>query len=79
MGWHECAHAGWMWVGWIAAAAVIGALVWVAVRGARRDTPPPPESPEAILKRRYAAGEIDRDTYEQRLADIRQDGTGGDP
>ena len=36
---------------------------------------PPPwtsatESPRDILKRRYAAGEIDRDEYLQRLSDL---------
>ena len=29
-----------------------------------------PESPEDVLKRRYAAGEIDRDEYRQRLGDL---------
>ena len=29
-----------------------------------------PESPRDILKRRYAAGEIDRDEYLQRLSDL---------
>jgi uncharacterized membrane protein len=29
-----------------------------------------PESPKDILKRRYAAGEIDREQYLQRLGDL---------
>lgn len=29
------------------------------------------DSPEEILKRRYARGEIDRDEYERRLNDLR--------
>lgn len=30
----------------------------------------PTESPEQILKRRYAVGEIDRETYQRMLADL---------
>ena len=36
-------------------------------------TPPPapaPDSPQEILKRRYAAGEIEREEYLQKLADL---------
>jgi putative membrane protein len=29
-----------------------------------------PESPRDILKRRYAAGEIDREEYQQKLKDL---------
>lgn len=29
------------------------------------------DSPEDILKRRYAAGEIDREDYESRMRDVR--------
>lgn len=30
------------------------------------------EPPEQILKRRYAAGEIDRETYQRMLADLQR-------
>ena len=33
-------------------------------------TPATPESPREILKRRYAAGEIDREDYLKRLSDL---------
>ena len=31
---------------------------------------PPPDSPREILKRRYAAGEVDREDYLKRLSDL---------
>ena len=30
------------------------------------------DSPEQILKRRYAAGEIDKEEYDRRLSDLRR-------
>jgi uncharacterized membrane protein len=45
--------------------------VWVLVRAAT-PTVREAESPELILKRRYAHGEIDRDEYERRLSDLRK-------
>lgn len=30
------------------------------------------ETPEVILKRRYASGSIDREEYERRLSDLRK-------
>jgi len=30
------------------------------------------ESPETILKQRYARGDLDRDEYERRLSDLRK-------
>ena len=65
----------------IAAIAVIVAIVFL-VRylsrtggAASTEVIPPasargPESPQDILKRRYAAGEIDRDEYLQKLGDL---------
>lgn len=71
--------------GWIIAllvlvvvVAVIVAIVYL-VRGmgsggaGTGSTPPqssPHESPQDVLKRRYAAGEIDRAEYEQKLRDL---------
>lgn len=77
---HHSADWGWGWwvlmsIGMIAFwALVIYAIVWF-VRGGRppADTetgpaPLAPESPEEILKRRLARGEIDVDEYERLLA-----------
>lgn len=71
------------WEGWLMfalmlvfVAAVIVAVVFL-VRyltqqhpGASGATAIGPESPKDILKRRYAAGEIDREEYLQKLSDL---------
>jgi putative membrane protein len=46
-------------------------LVWVAVR-AGGPASRAEETPEQILKRRYARGEIEREDYERRLSDLRK-------
>jgi putative membrane protein len=45
-------------------------LVWVVVRSA--SGPSIQDTPEQILKRRYARGEIEREEYERRLNDLRK-------
>jgi putative membrane protein len=76
-------HGGAIWLAillqlvfWIGLVAVI---VWLVLRLQR--TPPPgappgpeairPESPEEILARRLANGDIEPDDYERRLAALR--------
>jgi putative membrane protein len=67
--------------GWIIALLVIAVIVAIVylVRGlgtggsGTGSAPPqagPRESPQDVLKRRYAAGEIDRAEYEQRMRDL---------
>ncbi|MGW1809730.1 SHOCT domain-containing protein [Streptomyces sp. NPDC002078] len=73
---------GWAWMAlmpllWI---ALIAVAVWAGIRFAQHPTtrgegthgaPQPRETPEEILDRRFATGEIDADTYteaRQRLA-----------
>lgn len=72
---------GWLWM--LLILIGLGLLVYVAVRLARRGTPPshvpdhPPtdrpsgvgtaESPRKILEERYARGEIDTDEFHARL------------
>jgi uncharacterized membrane protein len=56
----------WMWMGvpWVAILVVAIVLVGRSRGG--------PESPENVLKRRYASGEINRDQYDQMLQDLRR-------
>lgn len=64
---------GMMAVWWLFGLAALVLLVWVVVHavgpsGLGRGE----ESPESILKRRYARGEVDREEYERRLNDLRK-------
>jgi putative membrane protein len=70
---------GFMGFFWILALVGVVILVVVLARGASRSgagAPPPSgpasETPEDILRRRYARGEIDREEYRQRLEDLRR-------
>lgn len=49
----------------------IVAVIWLAVAATRRGGESR-DSPEQALKRRYANGEIDRETYDRMLADLRK-------
>lgn len=59
--------------GWIAMTifwvALLALIVWAVVRvfpsGSSRDAGPRPETPEEILDRRFAAGELDAPTYQE--------------
>ena len=66
------AHMGWMWLWSIVGLAVLVVLVWAIARAAGSSAPRGDDSPEAILKRRYARGELDREDYERRLNDLRK-------
>jgi putative membrane protein len=57
-----------MW--WILSAALIAIVVW-AVLKTQSGQGSGSESPEEILKRRYAKGEIDRETYQRMLTDLK--------
>lgn len=66
---------GGMWILWIVVIVLVVGAVWMFSRGVARGTArrdPHGETPEEILKRRYASGEIDRTEYERRLVDLRR-------
>lgn len=75
-------HSGWMWLGWILGFVAIGVVLfiiasWVSSRATRNQhdgtesKAEAGESPEEILKSRYARGEIQRDQYVHMLEDLR--------
>jgi putative membrane protein len=71
--WPNMGSMGWWMVVWWAVGIAVLVLVVRLVAGslggpaARGD-----ESPEQILKRRYARGEIEREEYQRRLDDLRR-------
>lgn len=69
-GWHGW-YMGWMVIFWI---AMVVLIVWLLLRagGMSSPLPPSPDSPETILKRRYASGEISEEDYRRMLQEIRR-------
>jgi putative membrane protein len=64
---------GLMWLWWLFGLCVLVVAVWAITRAAgspalRGDG----ESPEAVLKRRYARGELDEQEYERTLTNLRK-------
>jgi len=51
--------------------AVVG-IVSLARDSESRKRLPAPESPEELLRRRFASGELDEDEYERRRAGLRE-------
>lgn len=70
MNWHGWWHIGGMWLLWLAVLVIVGGLILFATRSLKRSEPSG-ESPEEILKKRYARGEIDREEYERAMKDLR--------
>jgi putative membrane protein len=63
----------WMTLWWLVGIVFFVALVWVLVRAVSAgQTGQVDQSPETILRRRYAAGEIDTEEFERRLATLRK-------
>ena len=71
MHWNDWWGMGWMMLWWPIGLLVLLVLLWMGFQaGVGRTTVE--ESAEAILKRRYARGDIDREEYERRLSDLRK-------
>jgi putative membrane protein len=69
----EGMHPWWMGFGMVIWVALLVLLIWAITRVAAHEQPGrTDDTPEQILKRRYARGEIDREQYEQRLSDLRK-------
>ncbi len=74
-GWHMAMGWGWGWGWWLICAAVAAVFLWALFRvwrepyaSSHRSSGP---SSEETLGRRYAKGEISRDTYLQMREDLR--------
>ena len=59
----------WMVIWWAVGLLLLVLVVWGLVAASR--TGSRSATPEQILKRRYARGEIEPSEYEQRLTDLR--------
>jgi putative membrane protein len=70
--WGHGLGMGWMMVSWLVWLVIIVVVVWIITTRTIGASTGMGESPETILKRRYAKGEIDREEYERRLSDIRK-------
>jgi len=60
----------WGLVGLALLALMVVGIVWLVRRGNGADRVPQPEAPEELLRRRYAAGELDEDEYLRRRAGL---------
>ena len=70
MPWGYGWHMGWMmtWWSFVWMLIVLG-MIWIVMRSSGTGQS---DSPEAVLKRRYAHGDIDHEEYERRLNDLRK-------
>ena len=70
--WPYMGSMGWWMVLWWVAGIVVLVLFVRLVAAAGGFSPRGDETPEQILKRRYAKGEIEREEYQRRLEDLRR-------
>lgn len=73
---HYGMWGGFMWIWWVLGAAFIALMVYLVIQAAGftksgpSSSRPRQETPEDILRKRYARGEIDKDEYENRLKEL---------
>jgi putative membrane protein len=69
--WFDGGHMLWMTISWLLVIGLftllLGLLITAVGRGIESS-----ESPEEILRRRYAAGEMETEQYERRLEELRK-------
>ena len=72
MNWHV--HAvGWMWVWWGALVVGVVAVIWLVVAANRPTGQASGEDDsEALLRRRFADGEITQEEFEHQLSALRR-------
>ena len=69
--WFSGAHLIWMTISWLVGIGMFSWLIWLLIVAVNSRTEPH-RSPEEILRRRYASGEIDSEEYERRLEELRK-------
>ncbi len=71
MHWYGEGYMGSMGIWWIVGVTLIALVVWALVWAARGAMNGSSESPEQVLKRRYAGGEVDHETYQRILTELK--------
>ncbi len=66
---------GWMWISIILFLGLLCVAGWFATIGAKPGGQEGEELSEEVLKRRYASGEIDDETYKRMLDNLQVPGT----
>ncbi len=71
--WHMTGwHFMWMALWWTLILAGIAWIIWSVNNRTRPVGGPDQETPEMLLKKRYARGEIDTDEYRRKLNELRE-------
>jgi len=71
--WHTGWHMWWMAASWVTGLVVVVLFLWVLLRAAMfQGSGSPPDTPETILKRCYAQGDISTGEYDRRLTALRK-------